>query len=214
MMKVPVSVLLLVFLFAATAARGYDPDSDVNHDGVIDGRDIFQIQRHWHQMLPTPTGTNTGTPTNTPTSTPTFTSTHTATSTPTDTPFGTPGSTPTPTATNVPPRAMLTVSPGEGPPGLLAGFIGVAKDTDGTIDYFGFNVAGTGIPAATEAVVPPTPEISRVTGEVYLFPGVYPVAFYAWDNDGGMSYATGEVVIWTMTPTPASADTSSSVETE
>jgi formylglycine-generating enzyme required for sulfatase activity len=75
-MKKLVVLLLLGYLIGVTPnASGYDPECDLNHDGIIDQNDIFHIQQHWHETAPTPTPTPaaTLTPTMTPTPEPEFT---------------------------------------------------------------------------------------------------------------------------------------------
>lgn len=163
---------------------------------------------------PTPTSTSTATATSTPTETPTETPTPTHTATPTDTPTETPTPTPslTPTPTNAPPLVSLSIDPIEGHPGFTADFIGAATDTDGFIQYYGWNFSGTEIPDAT--VETAEVSIEDATSRTYLLPGAYPVAFYAWDNENAVASAEGVVLVYTYTPTVTATPTITSTPTE
>jgi formylglycine-generating enzyme required for sulfatase activity len=50
-------LVLLVVVSSSAGAEEFDPDCDVNRDGVIDEKDIFRIQQQWHLAAPTPTPT-------------------------------------------------------------------------------------------------------------------------------------------------------------
>ena len=50
-------LILLVVDFGSAGAEEFDPDCDVNRDGVIDEKDIFRIQQQWHLAAATPTPT-------------------------------------------------------------------------------------------------------------------------------------------------------------
>jgi len=139
----------------------------------------------------------TATPTDTPTITPTPTNTPTSTYTPTPTL--------TPTPTNAPPVVSLDIEPAEGPPGLVASLIGAATESDGLLHAFGWNLAGTGIPEATVPIAQAT--VVSVTSQVYLLPGIYPVSFHAWDDEGARASVAGSIVVWTLTPTPTATFT-------
>ncbi len=165
----------------------------------------------WDFSAPTPTPTLTPTITDTPTDTATFTETHTPSNTPTwtptptftetFTPTDTPTDTPTPTATptNVFPIANLTIAPIEGAAPFNVSLIGSATDTDGLLTQFAWAFENSTIFSATGTVSSAT--IESTTNYLYSIPGIFEVAFRVWDDRGAIADATGQVTVWTPTPT-------------
>ncbi|MCA9442130.1 MAG: hypothetical protein KC964_15095, partial [Candidatus Omnitrophica bacterium] len=155
----------------------------------------------------TPTFTDTSTPTNTPTWTPTHTPTDTFIST--DTPTNTP--TPTPTPTNLDPSASLSLFPFEGPEPLAISFVGSATDSDGLLTQIAWAFENPAVFSATESVSSAT--IEAMTNHLYLNAGVYQAAFWVWDDRNGIASATGQIVVWTPTPTDSPTATPSFTST-
>lgn len=151
--------------------------------------DTFEFILATVTETPTETFTPTFTPTDTPTETPTNTSTPTATDTP----------------TNVIPAVALDYEPAEGPVPLNVDLVGSATDSDGTLVQYNWAFEDASVVDATAVIASVT--IEAVTDYTYGIPGIYEIAFFAWDNDGAVSSATGEVTVWTLTPTPTETPT-------
>ena len=103
-------------------------------------------------------------------------------------------------APNASPEAAMLLLPASGPAPLSADLIGFATDPDGLIVAVGWNLAGTGLPDASRSVVP-SAMVQTSTSSVFDSPGVYPIAFYAWDNESAFAWAEGVITVWTPTPT-------------
>jgi PKD domain-containing protein/FG-GAP repeat protein len=161
---------------------------------------------------PTPVDTNTPTPTATdlPTSTftPTFTPTDTYTFTPTNT------ATFTPTPTNVSPSAIIFHAPKAGAAPLLVELSAAGFDQDGLLIQYDWSLVDWTVVDASS--VASAPAIEAATSRTYTDPGTYQVAFRVTDNNGAISQATGEVVVWTNTPTftPTSTSTPTLIPTD
>jgi len=166
---------------------------------------------------PTPTNTSTNTPTATSTSTstatrthtPTNTSTHTPTSTSTATSTSTSTATSTPTATNAPPSVVLFYEPAAGSAPLTVNLIGSATDSDGLLVQYGWSFIDSKVLDATASISAAT--VENATSFLYVSPGRYKVAFWAWDDLGARAKTTGIVDVGTPlpTPTPTSSPTPS-----
>jgi uncharacterized repeat protein (TIGR01451 family) len=153
-------------------------------DGLVSGASDTVIV--W---TPTPTLTPTGTSTGTPTPTPTMT--HTITS--------------TPTPTNAPPLVSLLHAPVVGAPPLPVSFTGSAIDSDGVIAVYGWSFFDSAIIDVSATSTSST--VIEQTTFTYTDPGVFEVAFHVTDSGGAVRSATGQVVVWTNTPTNTSSPT-------
>jgi PKD domain-containing protein/VCBS repeat protein len=145
-----------------------------------------------HTPTPTDTATSTSTPVDTHTPTPTYTSTFTPTNTPTST------HTPTPTPTNVVPVAFVYCEPWEGPAPLNVQLCGFGFDDDYQLIGYKWLAADLSVLATGEIASSST---TQTLQQLYNTPGVYQMIFQVEDNNGAIDSATGEVIVWTNTPT-------------
>jgi len=154
---------------------------------------------------PTETDTPEPPPTETPTSTETATPTHTATST--ETPTATDTATPTATATptNVAPDITVDLVPQAGAAPLFVDFIGAATDEDGLLTQYGWAFVDASVLDATGTISSAT--VESATFFEYAIPGIYSAAFQVWDDQGAVVSATGEIIVWTPTPTETPTNT-------
>ena len=134
---------------------------------------------------------------------------------PTSTPSLTPTSTPRLTPTNNPPSVSIIYEPKEGPAPLSVELIGSATDTDGLLVQTGWTFDGLDFVDARCAISSAT--LESVTYYFFFEPGIYSVNFHAWDDHFCVVSASGEVVVWTPTPTftltPSSTMIPTSTET-
>jgi FG-GAP repeat len=106
---------------------------------------------------------------------------------------------------NAAPVVSLSPFSASGPGPLTVDMIGAATELDGLLSRYGWSFFSPDVLDASFLVSSPT--VETTFRRIYSTPGVYEIAFFAWDDIATVSMVTGEVAVWTYTPTPTDSPT-------